>query len=157
MIIVSLVSLKSIAQEAQGQEIPNIPYVFSSGNSTYTPLNNGTIIAKLSTDEAVSDKLPLGFSFQLGCQTYSDFYASSNGTISFNNPFSTYKNLIAELTPADLTLLAPLWDDLNGTGGTFSYSTTDVAPNRVFTAEWKNWKWNLYATSATISFQVKLI
>jgi len=156
LIFVTLLSLNSFAQEAQGTKVLNLPYVFSSENTTYTPINKGITVTKLSTDNAVSDKLPLGFSFQLGCQTYSDFYASSNGTISFNYSFPNHSNDLDALTQADLTLLAPLWDDLEGKDGTFSYSTTGAAPNRVFTAEWKNWRWYHNLSSATISFQIKL-
>jgi hypothetical protein len=156
LIFVSLLSLNSFAQEAQGTKVVNLPYEFSSGSTTYTPLSDGITVTKLSVDDAVSDKLPLGFSFQLGCKTYTDFYASSNGTLSFNYSFLNHSNGPGALTQADLTLLAPLWDDLGGAGGTFSYSTTGAAPNRVFTAEWKNWKWYNNTSLATISFQVKL-
>ncbi|MFN9800525.1 MAG: hypothetical protein ACK54P_10970, partial [Bacteroidota bacterium] len=42
------------------------------------------------------------------------------------------------------------------TTGTASYLTTGTAPNRVFTFEWLNWKWNYQATGAVISFQARL-
>lgn len=148
---------KIIAQEAQRyNQVVSLPYTFSSESSTFNYLTGGQVVSNLSADEAVSTKLPLGFSFQLGCQTYDSFYASSNGTLSFNNAFVNRTNSSYSLSLSSLTLLAPLWDDLHGAGGVFSYSTTGTAPNRVFTAEWKNWKWNYNAVSAVISFQVKL-
>ena len=144
-----------IAQEAQWGG-PSISYSFKSESSTFNYLTGGEVVPTLSFDDSVSDKLPIGFSFQFGCEIYSDFYASSNGTISFNVPFIRENNSIASLVPSDLTLLAPLWDDLSGIGGVFSYRTTGVAPNRVLTAEWKKWKWAYNASSPVISFQVKL-
>jgi hypothetical protein len=57
-------------------------------------------------------------------------------------------------------IICPLWDDLAGsTGGTASvasYATTGSAPNRVFTMEWRNWRWDASATNAVISFQCNL-
>jgi hypothetical protein len=156
-LIVVLFPIKSIAQEAQkmGRVNPNIPYTFSSERGDYTYLDGGTIVPKLSAADAVSDRLPIGFSFQFGCETYSNFYASSNGTLSFNKAFNTASNSGHSLTPTNLTLLAPFWDYLHGGNGIFSYCTTGVAPNRVFTAEWKNWK-TYFGISSIISFQVKL-
>ncbi|MCD0476341.1 hypothetical protein LPB87_18270 [Flavobacterium sp. EDS] len=158
MLFVALFPIKSVAQEAQKLKRvnPSIPYTFSSESSVYKYLDGGTIVPGLSADDVGSSKLPIGFSFQFGCETYTDFYASSNGTLSFNNPFIGRANAVSSLTPADLTLLAPLWDDLHGRSGLFSYKTIGTAPNRVFTAEWKNWEWFYNASSAVISFQVKL-
>ena len=39
------------------------------------------------------------------------------------------------------SVLAPLWDDLDLSGGGFRTSVTGTAPNRVFTAEWHNARW----------------
>ncbi|MCC9070296.1 hypothetical protein LNQ49_01590 [Flavobacterium sp. F-65] len=150
--------VKIVAQQPQGggREKPSIPYTFKSENSTFNYLTGGEVVPTLSSDNIGSGKLPIGFSFQFGCEIYYDFYASSNGTISFNFPFFVEENSIVSLYPNNLTLLAPLWDDLSGVGGVFSYRTTGVAPNRVLTAEWKNWKWAYNASSPVISFQVKL-
>jgi hypothetical protein len=52
--------------------------------------------------------------------------------------------------------VAPLWADLDGTGGTARYQTTGTAPNRVFTMEWLNWRWGKAATQPVISFQVRI-
>ncbi|WP_166922178.1 hypothetical protein [Flavobacterium poyangense] len=157
-ILAALFPARSIAQEAQGtKRADNIPYTFSSEQTIFTYLNGGNIVPNISTSSTTAtNKLPLGFSFQFGCETYTDFYAGSNGTLSFNTPFTTHNNSSSSLTPANLTLLAPLWDDFGVGTGTFSYNTTGTAPNQVFTAEWKNWKWSKNATSGTITFQIKL-
>ncbi|WP_129538379.1 hypothetical protein [Flavobacterium sp. 140616W15] len=161
VLFVALFPIMSEAQQAQKVKRvnPNIPYTFSSKSSAYKYLDGGTVVPALSKDDAVSGKLPIGFPFQLGCDFYSDFYASSNGTLSFNDPFVSMNNgsyILSMSRYANLTLLAPLWDNLNGDRGIFSYKTTGTAPNQVFIAEWKNWKWFYNATSAVISFQVKL-
>jgi hypothetical protein len=158
VLFVALFPMKNIAQEASRINV-NTPYVFSTGSTIYTYLSEGTTVPALSADQEVSDKLPIGFLFQLGGETYADFYASSNGTLSFNNPFVDQFNgsyVLSLRRYTYLTLLAPFWDDLSGEGGTFSYKTIGMAPNQIFIAEWKNWKWYYNAASAVISFQVKL-
>ncbi|MBK8393238.1 MAG: hypothetical protein IPL23_29915 [Saprospiraceae bacterium] len=48
------------------------------------------------------------------------------------------------------------WDDLQLTDASnLTYKTEGVAPNRVFTAQWKNIIWQ-NGGSAAISFQLKL-
>ena len=141
------------AQEAQGIRLdPAASFSLEPAASAFSYLSGGTVVPSLSADDAVSTALPIGFTFSMGISTYTTFFASSNGTISFNNATSATSPALIGSTP----VLAPLWSDLNGNAGTFSYSTTGTAPNRVLTAEWKNWKWNYQATGATISFQVKL-
>lgn len=86
-------------------------------------------------DDQVSSTLPIGFSFDFYCNTYSNFYIGANGYISFDGldngccageliptPFGTGTN----------NLVAVAWTDLNPSlGGTFDYFTTGSAPNRI--------------------------
>ncbi|MBW3519641.1 hypothetical protein [Flavobacterium sp. NKUCC04_CG] len=139
------------AQEAQAKRTTSIVYRLATRSSAFIPLNDGVVVNSLATDEAVSAALPIGFTFTIGCANFTSFYASSNGTISFNNAVLSNIPAIHHDTP----ILAPLWTDLSGVDGVFSYSTTGVAPNRVLTAEWKNWGWNSQ-TRNVISFQVKI-
>jgi len=161
VILISLFSIPITAQQDTGQLTkqlnPSIPYAFSSEITNFAYLNGGIVVPEIGAERlAKSGKLPLGFSFQFGCQTYSEVYAGSHGTLSFNNSFYSFFNSSNELKEPNLTLLAPLWDESGLKSGTFSYSTAGTAPRRVFTAEWKNWKWSRYADSGTISFQIKL-
>jgi len=147
---------KITAQELQGTTTdPAASFTFQAESSTFTYLTGGTVVSSIAVDEGVSAALPIGFTFNIGCSGFSTFYAGSNGTISFNNPSSPAGP--SGSGPANTPLLAPLWADLSGTStGTFSYKTTGTAPNRVLTAEWKNWKWGYTASTAVISFQVKI-
>lgn len=156
--LVMLFPISSIGQEEQYsfRSKPNVPYTFSSEKGIFSLLIGGTVVSGLSIDDAISDKLPLGFSFKLGCESYSNFYASSNGTLSFNVPFGDRINSVSSLVPDNLTLFAPLWKDLSGEGGIFSYKTTGISPNRVFTAEWKNWRLFYSNASDIVTFQIKL-
>ncbi len=139
------------AQEEQGKRLePGAYYVLTSESSTFIPLSGGTVVPSISADNAVSTALPIGFTFNIGLRSYSTFYVSSNGFITFNGTnYATTPKLNINAT------LAPLWADLTGQGGVFSYKTTGIAPNRVLTAEWNNWGWNNWTTNV-ISFQVKM-
>ncbi|AYN03812.1 hypothetical protein [Flavobacterium sp. 140616W15] len=160
VLFVVLFPIISEAQEAQKtwRIDTNIPYTFSSESSVYKYIDGGIIVPSLSADDAISSWLDIGFPFQFGCETYTRFYASSNGIFTFNYRLIGPVNENSPLSSWDsnITLLAPLWDDLNGEGGTFSYKTIGTAPNRIFTAEWKNWKWLHVTSPPVISFQVKL-
>lgn len=135
-------------------------YSFSSISSTYTYLSGGTAISAIQTDDAISAAIPIGFTFNYCGSSYTQLIASSNGWVSFNtdvpNPYggNTLGNL-KSIKPA----LFPLWDNINGStsyGGAASYKTTGTAPSREFVIEYKNWQWNNTATTAAISFQIKL-
>ncbi|RTQ53356.1 T9SS type A sorting domain-containing protein [Hymenobacter gummosus] len=133
-------------------------YTFAPSAGTFTPLTGGTTVSAIQTDDAISGVIPLGFNFTYDGTVYTQIKASSNGWITFNTA-ATGNELTNNLdgVGADYRpLVAPLWDDIDGGGGTASYTTTGTAPNRVFTFEWRDWFWNYQATSPVISFQVKL-
>jgi hypothetical protein len=136
-------------------------YQFTATTGTYAPLpGTAPVATAVQDDDAISDALPIGFSFSFDGVPYTSVYASSNGFLSFNS--SATSSLANNLTTggggAQLPLLAPLWDDLGGELPTSAarYQTSGTAPNRVFTFEWQNWSWNYNATAAVVSFQVKL-
>ncbi|WP_375437029.1 T9SS type A sorting domain-containing protein [uncultured Hymenobacter sp.] len=132
-------------------------YTFAPVAGTFTPLTNATPMPVLQEDDALSPAIPIGFSFTYDATVFTQLQASSNGFLTFNTA-----NLEAgqsnNLTTASglRPLIAPLWDDLSGQGGTASYATTGTAPNRIFTFEWRNFLWDYDATNPGVSFQVKL-
>ncbi|GAB2966334.1 hypothetical protein GCM10027048_40800 [Hymenobacter coalescens] len=136
-------------------------YTFQAQNSPYAPLGAGaTALPALETDDAVATRVPLGFVVVLGGHYYADVNASSNGWLSFSD-----QTLPRNSAPQPYSLsfyregeamLAPLWADLSGTGGTARYATTGTAPNRVFAMEWLNWRWGKGAPQPVVSFQVRL-
>lgn len=99
---------------------------------TFAPVaGSGTSVSL--TDDAVTAALPIGFDFDFYCNTYSQFYISSNGFITFSSGGGsgccTGQNLPTGGTPNNLIALA--WEDLNpNNGGTIEYFTVGTAPNR---------------------------
>jgi hypothetical protein len=133
-------------------------YSFTAVAGTYTDVTGGTPVTAIHADDAISGSLPINFNFVFCGTTYTNVIVSSNGWLSFGTPTSsTLTNNQANL-PNIVPAVMPLWDDLGGQSGVSSaasYITTGAAPNRIFTFEWKNWRWR-FGSGAAISFQVKL-
>ncbi|TGE23043.1 hypothetical protein [Hymenobacter metallicola] len=136
-------------------------YQFQAQAGTYLPLGTGaTRLPDLEADEAVVNGVPLGFSFVMNGQFFTKAGVSSNGWLSlaptpvqFAIPYST--SLYLGGAGSGRTI-APLWADLSGSGGRAFYQTTGTAPNRVFTMEWRDFRWDKQATQAVVSFQARL-
>lgn len=139
--------------------IPVPTYTFAASTTTFTPLTGATALDVIEADDMLSNAVPIGFTFRMAGVPFTELVASSNGFLSFN-PFianvggtGTSNNLQSSQLRQ---VIAPLWDDVSGSVGQASYTTTGTSPNRVFTVEYLNWKWNYNASAAGISFQVKL-
>ncbi|WP_420630755.1 Ig-like domain-containing protein [Candidatus Leptofilum sp.] len=93
-------------------------------------------------DDVGSAALPIGFNFTFFGNTYSDFYVSSNGYVSFNN------NDLTDYTNDDIAhnrnpdnYIAPFWDDTttyNSQDQFIYYQTIGTAPNRKLIIQFTN-------------------
>jgi hypothetical protein len=123
----------AIAQYAQN-------YKFSTSSQSYIEFT-GTRLEGVST-VANNAWVDLGFSFRFGERTYNRINVSSRGSISFNG---------------DSVHIAALGGGTTGIQGAAYYLLTGISPNRVFTVQWSNWRWdNSIATMGSHNFQVKL-
>ncbi|WP_299365032.1 M36 family metallopeptidase, partial [Winogradskyella sp.] len=103
------------------------PEDISAGSSTVTLF-----------DDQVSSALPIGFDFNFYQNTYSNFYISSNGFITFDSGGESGccagQNLPSGSLPNNLIAFA--WDDLYPPGsGTIRYATIGSAPNRILVVD----------------------
>ncbi len=104
-------------------------------NETYSPIDIFDIETKvLLSDDSVSTELPIGFDFNFFGETYSNFYISSNGFLTFNNNSlsgcCTGQRIPNNGVPNNLIAFG--WADLNPTSTNYmSYATIGTAPNRV--------------------------
>ena len=65
-------------------------YTFSHQIGTFTPNStSATNVAAVEADSGISAALPIGFNFVYGTTTYTQFYMSSNGFISFGSTGNT--------------------------------------------------------------------
>lgn len=136
-----------------------IGYTFSGVAGSYTPNASPTAtLINAGVDDLLSAAAPIGFTFQYGCNNYTQFKASSNGWLTFNTAITANNNFNNLTTSTDRPILAPLWDDLatGASPGNVNYQLTGTAPNRVLTVEWSRMEWRYTATTWGISFQCKL-
>lgn len=151
------------ATVSNAQVITN--YAFSSSQSVYIPLSGATtpVLTGGDFDEGWYSRIPIGFEFWFMGNLITEVHASTNGALSLStnvpSTAASNNNLSQFVGAFYRPIIAPLWDNLDIdslSGASFSYLTSGIAPNRVFTAEWKNAEWNWFANNPTISFQVKL-
>ena len=106
---------------------------FLCQNGVFAPLP-GTGTPVFLSDDQVSSALPIGFNFTFYGNTYSDFYISSNGFITFTDDGHSgcCSGQFVPNSNSPNNLIAFAWEDLNPSiGGTIDYFTTGSAPDRV--------------------------
>ena len=128
-------------------------YTFNATTGTYTPITGTN--AAISSDDIISSAIPIGFTFHYGENTYTEVIISSNGWIGLGTS-QTSSNLTNNLASTTyVPVIAPLWDDCSLAEGTCEYLLSGTAPNRIFTIQYSNLKWNYYST-AMFNLQVRL-
>ena len=99
---------------------------------TYGPTAGASPTSVTLGDDQLSGTLPIGFSFNFYCTNYSSFFISSNGYITFTSSATT--GVFAQFVPNAAipnNLIAANWTDLDPTaGGTITYETVGISPNR---------------------------
>lgn len=103
-------------------------------SGTYAPLAGSGTTVSLGDDQ-LSSALPIGFSFDFFGNTYTNFYISSNGFMTFSassgDGCCSGQNLPNTGNPNDVIAFA--WEDLDpGDGfGSINYFTSGTSPNRI--------------------------
>ena len=136
-------------------------YDFGTKTTSYAPLIAPDAVRTGGTaDDGYYNGITIGFPFQFRGVSYTTISASTNGWLTFDQDMAggdLVNNLGGYAEGVALpTMLAPLWDDLDLSGGGFRTSISGTAPNRVLTAEWYNARWQYSAAAPSLSFQVKL-
>ena len=146
--------------KANAQSIAN--YAFAASSGTFSSISStGTQVTFANSDDGTSGVIPFGFNYIYMGQVYTGGYANTNGffrlgTVAAAPPGSTY-NPLNQFSATAHPALAPYWEDLQGSlANNAWYQTTGVAPNRVFTFEWKDWGVYAYTAPASFSMQVKI-
>lgn len=124
------------------QELPPMPFVQDTTyDVAFTPAGamlqqldvNGGIL--LSSGDDVSDFVSLGFDFTFFGNTYNTAYISSNGFLSFTDPYHGCCG--GELLYGSPNTIYAYWTDLFSNNSTY-YKTYDLNGQTVFTAGWYN-------------------
>ncbi|HIA07392.1 MAG TPA: hypothetical protein EYN71_11980, partial [Flavobacteriales bacterium] len=137
----------------------------SGGCSTYTvtaipfaPISGSGWTNVFLLDDQVSGALPIGFNFDFYCNTYSQFWISSNGWMTFTS--TILSDLSEDAIPNTFTpnnIIAFAWDDLAPNyGGTIEYKTVGAAPNRILVMRFVGVPHCCSGLTPTVSTQVLL-
>jgi len=168
----SQVNYRFLAQSAPYQTILN-------GN--HVSLSSFFNTSVSATDEGFANNIPIGFSFTYGDNLPTNVLnVCTNGFVVLGNPFqdgsitpqdgyyindlmegpcaySSATGLVKAGHEAQRAIIAPFWGDLDvQQNSNLVYQTTGIAPNRVFTLEWKNIKWDYQCIAVVGSFQLIL-
>jgi hypothetical protein len=128
-------------------------YDFNATTGTYLPIT-GTD-AGLSSAEALSSPIELGFAFPYGQDSYTAVKISTEGWVGIGTSMA-YSTAFNELNSTlNRPVIAPLWDNLSLAAGSVQYLSSCSAPDRVFTVQYDNAKW-CYMGSNQFDFQVRL-
>jgi hypothetical protein len=154
LLVIAVLGVASATVKAQS--ITN--YAFSAPSGTFTAISGGTSpnLSNGTWDDGYINNLSIGFDFFYMGSVYSAVCPSTNGWMRLGTGGMSAASGNDLSSGGTRPLLAPLWDDLKLPTNGLTYLTTGTAPNRVFTMQWLNARWNYSAPAACISFQVKL-
>ncbi len=118
-----------------------------------------------SSDDNLSNAIPIGFTFLYHGVGYTNVLVSTNGFITFNtgttavgngNSTIAYSASNNNFSSISRLAIAPFYDDLSSQGlsTSFKYQTAGAAGSRVFTVEWIGMDYQ--SDGANLNFQVKL-
>lgn len=118
--------------------------VFPSGTTNLTPTFTNTFLSS-AQDDGDSGPIPIGFGFEFYCNEYHNVYICSNGFIQFDHqplPWpSQYVHPTQSMPDATVPngIIAFNMTDLDpSVGGTITYTTVGVTPNRMFIVTYSN-------------------
>jgi gliding motility-associated-like protein len=99
----------------------------------------GTVVFEGYRDDTGFGPFNIGFDFTFFGNTYSQFYATSNGLITFGGTSGDYTEDPIPSTSTPNNFIAAFWDDIVIDGaGKILYTTIGAAPNRKCVVQWTN-------------------
>jgi subtilisin-like proprotein convertase family protein len=134
-----------------GQAVSTYTPLITSG--TYTVITGTTIVAA-ATDDGNSAATNIGFTFNLGGQNFTQFVANSNGHIRLGATAAT-SNYSPLSTTSNTYSISAAGRDGASQGGVI-HTVSGSAPNRVSIIQYTGYRLVYNATTATVSFQIRL-
>jgi hypothetical protein len=131
-------------------------YTFVSSSIPYQTLTGGINLGTAANDEDVFNNIPLGFTFNFDATNYTAISIASNGFLAMGPTVVTSDAAIGSGTSNDV--IAPFSMDLvSRANGSLSYGFTGLAPYRIFTIQWHNYRRaGANAANDSLNFQIKL-
>ncbi len=139
-----------------GSKAWTTPYIFVQESDTYVEISGGTVHGTTTNDDQSFNAINIGFPFTYNGTEYTQVSINSNGFAALGATVSSSYTALS--SGATNNVLSPLNRDLNAQAGAELMTLLEgVAPNRIFTIQWKNYR--SYSTSSTgdsYNFQIKL-
>jgi hypothetical protein len=131
-------------------------YAFVSSSTPYQTLTGGINLGTAANDEDVFNNIPLGFTFNYDATNYTAISIASNGFLAMGTTVVTSDAAIGYGTSNNV--IAPFSMDLvSRANGSLSYGFTGLAPYRIFTIQWQNYRRiGDNAANDSLNFQIKL-
>ena len=158
--------LNALAQTYTNSTTP-FNFVATAGHTLLNTWAAGLGCPDTVGDDSISAALNIGFNFRFGTTTYTQLRIFTNGRVQFANtlcnfgtaavgPPRTYPD---PMPAANLNNTMRIYGaDLDVSpagGGTITYATTGVAPNRLFIVTWNNVpQWSAVGTSYNLQIQL---
>ncbi len=137
-------------------------YTISQVPATCIPLGAPLTLVPTELDDGVTATQALPFAFNFFGTPVTQYTVATNGflqlyTAAGGTSATNYNNAAMPDPTLPNGLVAPLWDDLRGTGAaSLSVQTVGAAPARTLVVEWDNWQF--YADpQAVLRFQAHLM
>lgn len=154
----SLFSLVLVFISSKGFSQVN-SYTFSETLTAYSPLVGGTVAYAAPWDNhtaGAATQVTLPFAFNFDYNSYTQFYISPNGFITFGNALQPNPTNYAPI--ANITLhsgvVCAFGIDLISNGSDITYGIEGVAPNRTMVIQWENAVRK--ADAGDFNFQIRL-
>ncbi len=148
-----------IAQRPSPKTSVNYGFATSTSGS-FTNMTGSTQLVAAGQDDAASSNTPIGFDFWLLGNRYTQFNATSNGSMGLSATGTTVSATTYNIIGGSTTTprLAAMAGDLETAAGVgkVHYKVTGSAPNRVLTVEFLNMSIVYNGTSGDGTYQVRL-
>jgi hypothetical protein len=139
----------------------SVNYGFSTSTSgSFTNMTGSTQLVGAGQDDFASPNTPIGFDFWLLGNRYTQFNATSNGSMGLSSTGTTVTSTTYNIIGGSTTTprIAAMAGDLETAAGVgkVHYKVTGSAPNRVLTVEFLNMSIVYNGTSGDGTYQVRL-
>lgn len=137
-----------------GSKAWTTPYIFVQESDTYVEITGGTVHGTTANDDQSFNAIDIGFPFTYNGTEFTQVSINSNGFAALGATVSSSYSALSGGTTNNV--LSPLNTDLQGqTGSEIMTLLEGEAPNRIFTIQWKNYRY-YGATGDSYNFQIKL-
>jgi len=137
-VAVSNVDANEGARDSEGYRWTDSLTPAPSVSFNWVEINTTATNTSISGSSNYGGPFPIGFSFEFYGNTYTEFYANTEGYISFGSSSYDSSNDYMPDTWTPNNIIAPYWDNMANYAGTICYQTIGATPYQQLIIEWQN-------------------